>query len=106
MRVRIPKYQMSKKQVEIMNEEIKKAFIEQQEVNSKKLDCMIMLLLHQKYGFGKKRLIDFHKDFVNEFNRFCEFYEMDGSEVAEIKLKEAVGIDIDELYREEGIKIE
>lgn len=103
MRVRLPGYQMTEKQKKIMNEEIRKAFLEKQMENSKKLDCMIMLMLHRMYGFGKKRLLEFHREFVNEFNHFCEHYEMDGSDVAEIKLRDEVGIDIDKLYEEEEI---
>ena len=103
MRARIPR-ELNNKQKKIIDNEIKKVFLEKQTENSKKLDCMILLLLHRMYGFGKKRLEDFHKEFVNEFNHFCEFYEMDGSEVAEIKLLHETGIDIDALYREEGIK--
>ena len=102
MRARIPR-ELNNKQKKIIDNEIKKVFLEKQTENSKKLDCMILLLLHRLYGFGKKRLVEFHQEFVNEFNHFCEFYEMDGSEVAEIKLLHETGIDIDELYREEGI---
>lgn len=70
---------------------------------SKHLDCMLLLMIHRRYGKGKKALIEFHKDFIETFRHFENFYEDDGNEIAKIKLRQETGIDIDELYEKEGI---
>lgn len=70
---------------------------------SQRLDCMLLLMLHRKFGFGKKRLMEFHKDFLDTFHYFENYYMDDGVEIAKIKLREEVGIDIDKLYESEGL---
>lgn len=70
---------------------------------SQRLDCMLLLMLHRKFGFGHKRLMEFHKDFIDTFRYFENNYMDDGGEIAKIKLKEEIGIDIDELYKTEGL---
>ena len=69
----------------------------------KAVDAMVLYSLHKNFGFGKKRLTDYFKVFINEYNRFVDNYSIEGNWVAGYKLKEEVGLDIDELHKELGL---
>ncbi len=104
MHVHIPTSHMTKADRRKVRRELNKELLKARIENSKRIDATIMLILHSVFGFGKERLLRFHKAFFNEYDRLCDDYQDDGAEIAKIKLKEYTGIDIDELYEEEGIK--
>ena len=101
MNVRIP--QLSKNQKAMLNAEIQKYAEEKKLRDSKRLDAMLLLMMHRKFGFGMQRLTEFHRDFIKTFNEFEKNYQDDGAEIAIIKLREETGIEIDELYESEGL---
>lgn len=69
------------------------------------MDTIYLWTLHNKYGWGLKRLKQFYKDVFVEHLRMREFYEMDDPYPERYKLKRK-GIDIEawynELFDEEG----
>lgn len=68
---------------------------------SSDLQALVLWSIHEKYGYGKKKLLDFQKDFrplIAELQRFYECENADETEfVCKYKLKHEVGIDVDEL---------
>ncbi len=107
MHVHIPSSHMTKEARRQLSREVKlevkKEFMRTKIENAKRIDATLMLMLHNVFGFGRERLIRFHNAFVAEYDRLCEDYQDDGAEIAAIKLREATGIDIDELYKQEGL---
>lgn len=103
MRVHIPTSHLDKAAKRRLHEEVKREYLNARIENAKRIDATLMLMLHNVFGFGKDRLIRFHNAFVAEYDRLCEDYQDDGAEIAAIKLREATGIDIDELYKQEGL---
>lgn len=60
------------------------------------MDAVIMWVLHEEFGFGKKRMRRFFEAFIREYRGLQEFYEL-GSDtpfVCKKKLME-IGVDID-----------
>ena len=63
------------------------------------LEYMVAWVLHKYYGFGIKRLLDFRKNYVDEFKRLIDVYETGDIYPARMKLKE-MGYDVEALYKE------
>jgi hypothetical protein len=65
------------------------------------LQALVLWGLHQKYGMGKKKLLDFQKDFRPMIEELQKYYEADDADQTEFicmyKLKNEVGIDVEEL---------
>lgn len=66
-------------------------------------ELSIMLwVMHQVFGFGKKRLMRFVASYKEECIKLCEHYELEGSDTAyltQILLKQNCDIDVKELNR-------
>lgn len=63
------------------------------------MDTLYIWTLHQKYGWGVKRLKQFYKDVFEEHLKMREYYELDDLYPERFKLKEK-GIDIEAWYNE------
>ena len=70
------------------------------------IQALVLWSLHQQFGFGKKRLLDFQKAFVPLIRDLQEFYQTDNATETEFvclyKLKNEVGIDVknlDEMFQ-------
>lgn len=65
--------------------------------NEREIDCMILYILREEFGFGEKRLKKFYELFSNGLRELGNRYQMNEYEdrlwLAERKLKES-GIDI------------
>lgn len=65
------------------------------------LTAMVLWQLREQLGFGRKRLLRFHKGFMPMVKALQEYYEVrtadDTDFVCRHKLKQEVGIDVDEL---------
>lgn len=94
---------LSKKQQEILDAYVAKQIEEKKFEFLKATDAMILYSLHKNLGLGKKRLTDFFKTFINEYNNFVDEYDVEGNWLAAYRLKEQVGLDIDELHKELGL---
>lgn len=63
------------------------------------LEYMVAWVLHRHYGFGLKRLLQFRKNYVEEFKRLVGVYETGDIYPARVKLKE-MGYNVETLNEE------
>ena len=78
--------------------ELKYELAEWDKKHYNELDALILWVLHNEFGFGEKRLKQFHDAFVQNIGALLKRYEMDGEDdvwLCTYKLKQA-GIDISE----------
>lgn len=80
-----------------MRQEIRQQCLDMDKEYAIDLDTMYLWTLHQKYGWGLKRLKQFYMDVFAEHLRMRKCYEMDDMYPERHKLKEK-GIDIEEWY--------
>jgi len=102
VKARIP-YQLTKNQQKAMKQEINKQIIEHDEAFAMDSDATILWVLHEYFGFGYKRLRRFWEVCFKSHAELKEYYQLNSDEVAWLcryKLKQNVGIDIEEWYRE------
>ena len=95
--------QLSAKEKKAMDDEIKRQCVEYDKNNINEMDAIVLWLLHEKLGFGHKRLRRFYDWFHTEFDALVKRYEMEDGDaiwLATHKLKE-YGIDIAEWNKEE-----
>ncbi|MCM1524031.1 MAG: hypothetical protein NC120_06195, partial [Ruminococcus sp.] len=60
--------------------------------------AMVLWVLHEEFGFGKKRLRKFFDRFSVSLDKLIQWYEMDGSDrtwLCSYKLK-GIGVDVEE----------
>lgn len=83
-----------------INDEVYRQIAEGVGNMSKDLTALVLWQLHVQKGWGKKRLLDFHKDFAPALKELQDFYQMHSQEDTEFlvkyKLKE-IGVDVDAL---------
>lgn len=93
---------LTKSQKAAINQEVRKQYAEVTKQWDSDYEAMMLWILHECYGFGKKRLLEFRKVFMQEAKNLRDFYEMpeDPAYPAKAKLKE-IGIDVDRLLEEE-----
>lgn len=97
MRARVPMSTVSRS---AMIREIQRELVEWTDAHSKELDAIYLLKLHQKKGWGKKRLEDYWREIWLEVRELKERYELEEvGLVAKDQLKR-IGVDLDELYKE------
>lgn len=60
-----------------MEIEFRKEFAEFEEKHSTELISMVLWVLHEKFGFGHKRLKEFYNDFAPEINALIDRYQME-----------------------------
>lgn len=87
------------------DKEIKRLLIEQYESSLHDLDAVILYTLHTRFGFGKKRLMQFWEAFGEEYDKLRHHYEMpeDGPWLCRQQLMK-IGVDVDKWnkLRDEG----
>lgn len=98
MKVRIP---MTGEMRREMKREIDRQTAENVRRLSANLSALVLWSVRQQLGFGKKRLLRFHKNFLPLIQELQNFYLSESSEetafVCIHNLKEEVGIDVNEL---------
>lgn len=67
---------LTPKEQQALDIEMKKAIAEITRKNSDEIDAILLWWLHEKLGFGYERLKQFHHDFSKEFFDMCDRYEM------------------------------
>lgn len=95
--------QFSKKEQDAIDQEIQRQCAEYDRKNENEIDAIILWLLHEKFGFGMKRLRRFYDLFRTEFDALVKRYEMekeDGVWLCTYKLKQ-YGLDIEQWNKEE-----
>lgn len=79
-----------------MDMEIRRQLAEYNDKNDAEIDSMVLYILHKEFGFGEKRLKQFHDSFVTELKNLQDRYLMEDVDIPWLctrKLKDA-GIDI------------
>lgn len=65
------------------------------------IQALVLWYMRKKYRFGKKRLLDFQKDFLPLIQELQEYYQLEDAKETEFvcvkKLKDEVGIDVEQL---------
>lgn len=83
-----------------INDEVNRQIAEGVEKLSQNLEALVLWQLHEQLGFGKKRLLRFHKKFAPALAELQNFYQMQSQEetdfLVKYKLKE-IGVDIEKL---------
>lgn len=95
--------QFSAKEQQAIDAEILRQCAEYDRQNADEVDAVILWLLHEKFGFGEKRLRAFYDYFSIELDALVKRYEMGDEDKAWLcsrKLKD-YGIDISEWNKEE-----
>lgn len=83
--------------------ELGKAMAEFDRKNLIEIDALMLWWLHEKLGFGVKRLREFYVGFNQAFEGMIQHYEMgelDGSWLCTEKLK-TIGVDLEEWAKED-----
>ena len=95
--------QLSKKEQDALDAEIRSQIVELDKQHSRDVDTMILYTLMKYAGFGKKKLHDFWIALKEEHDNLIQKYEMPDEYIwlAELKLKEA-GVDINKWEQELG----
>lgn len=94
---------LTREEQEAINIEIQKQLADYARKHANEMDALILWHLHEQYGFGHKRLKEFHHSFAPAVEALCKRYEMEevGDEIwlATRKLLD-YGISIDEWNKE------
>ena len=73
------------------------------------LTAIVLFSLHEKYGFGHKRLMDFYYSIVPLVNELKDRYEMPdsgaGPFLCSVKLKDYTGIDVETLDFKDKLEV-
>ena len=68
---------------------------------STNIQALVLWSLRRKYGLGKKRLLEFQRDFLPLIQELQNYYQLDTARETEFvcakKLKDEVGIDVEQL---------
>lgn len=97
--------QFNAKEKAALDKEIQRQCAEFDRKNQGEIDALILWLLHERFGFGMKRLRLFHDLFCTEFDALVKRYEMDEDDAVWLcthKLKE-YGVDIEQ-WNKEAVK--
>lgn len=89
---------LSEEETKAMNMEIQRQLASFERLHGIELEAMVLYSLHEIYGFGPKRLKEFHDHFAPSLQELLNRYEMEHSDQAWLctrKLKDK-GIDIEE----------
>lgn len=88
--------ELTPKEQQALDIEIKKAMAEYDRQNSDEIDAIVLWILRKVFGFGEKRLKQFHEAFNPELDALCERYEMPDCDCVWLCTKKLLddGIDI------------
>lgn len=102
MNVTIP-FKLNAQQRKAMLREIRAQIAENNAQYESDYEAMMLWVLHKYYGFGKKRLLEFRQNYIQEAKLLKSFYELedDITYPAKVRLKE-MGVDIEALLKEES----
>lgn len=103
------RYELTAAEKKALKEEINRQIVENNKKYEKDFDAMVLWTLHVYFGFGKKRLKRFWNGFIKEHQRLHEYYQLpqeDNGWLYKYKVKEHLGIDLEEWYQEKGSESE
>ncbi len=81
-----------------MDMEIQRQLAEYDTKHANEIDAMILWLLHEEFGFGSKRLKQFHDAFAESISGLIKRYELEDSDSVWLCTQQLkrYGIDIEE----------
>ncbi len=85
-----------------LDKEIKRQLAEYDRKNALEIDAVVLWVLHEKFGFGKKRLRKFFDEFTDTLDSLLEWYAMDASDQSWLcthKLMK-IGVDVEQWNKE------
>lgn len=94
---------LNKGQQRALDAEISRQLVEKRNEFLKDMDAMMLLSIHRKCGFGKRKLTEIFKSFILDYEKFIDDYQVEGAWMAAYRLKEETGLDIEELHKELGL---
>ena len=96
--------QLTAAEKKAMDIEIQKEIAEFNQKNETEIDAAILWVLHEQFGFGKKRLKRFYDHFIPAYRGLIERYEMldEGAWICTRLLKD-IGVDMDALREENKV---
>lgn len=94
---------MSNNERRAFEAELKAELAEWDKKHYNELDALVLWVLHNEFGFGEKRLKQFHDAFVNDIGELLKRYEMDAEDDVWLCTRklELAGIDISK-WNEKG----
>ena len=106
MKARIPA-QFTKNQRQNVRRAIADEWLKRDAEYSMEFDAMLLFVLHEQFGFGKKRLRRYFDACFRLHHELRDKYQFHGQEdmgwLYRRKLAEDAGVDIEDWYREAGI---
>lgn len=101
--------QIPNKMRRALMDEVNKQTAENVRKLSLHISALVLWSLHKHLGFGKKRLLRFQKEFLPLIEQLQDYYELQNADETEFvivrKLKDEVGIDVEELEQMFTIKV-
>lgn len=100
-----PPGELSAEQRRAMRAEIKRQVAEQMRLAEMDQEAAILWMLHEVFGFGKKRLEKAWRLMYEETKKLREWYVLDPDDdgwISKRKLKE-IGVDLEQWYKEAGL---
>lgn len=103
--------QLTNKQKKALYDEVNRQTAKNVQNLSQNLCAMVLwcLHIHPSTKFGKKRMLNFHKDFLPMIEELQEYYLTESAEETEFalkyRLKHECGIDVEELGEMFSIKV-
>ena len=88
--------------------EIKKQLAEFDEAHSMEIDALVLWILHNEFGFGKKRLRKFYEAFADQIYSLVDRYQMEDSKAIWLCTfdLEREGIPVKEWHKEFAERLE
>lgn len=97
-----PTVNLTKKQKDVLKDEIGKALIKKLEEYDREFDAMVLWVLHEQLGFGKTRLERFYKTFFALSQELKQRYEEDSPGLPAMAELKSIGVDVVELANKYG----
>lgn len=98
MKARLPLPNKTRKAIE---DELRRQTGENVRNLSLNITALVLWSIRKKYRLGKKRLLDFHKDFLPLIQELQEYYQLENARETEFvcvkNLRDEVGIDVEQL---------
>lgn len=95
---------MSAAEKKAMNLEIQRQLAEYDQKHLLEIDAMILWVLHDRFGFGPKRLRQYYDSFRACTDKLVERYQMDADDDVWLctQMLKRIGVDVEQWHKEKG----
>ena len=95
---------MSAAEKKAMDLEIQRQLAEYDRKHLVEIDAMILWVLHERFGFGPKRLRQYYDSFRACTNELVERYQMDAGDDVWLctQMLKRIGVDVEQWHKETG----